>query len=211
LAPFFTAARAADTRIRAAAQAIDRGGIGRSTIHFDRSIRDLLKASFPADAAAAIPAGLDPDLLRAVLRVHSELVARSAAFNRVDEFVYEPVPRTDRRSLELLNGFAAGSGIARRYPADLAALRELATASPPIRPARPDSRQAAERALHLAMISEANSGCGGNGGAVYTTLRPITWKTITTDYGRFDGTIAWIMFTAKYMPSTGWKVELNAC
>ncbi len=211
LAPFFAAARSSDARIRAAAAAINRGGVGRSTIHFDRSIRAVIKAAVPDQAAAAIPAGLDPDLLRAVLLVHSELVARAAAFNGVYEFTYEPVPVTDRRSVEMLGAFAAGSAIAKRYPGDLAALRTLATTSPPINAARPDSRKAAELALHIALINEANNGCGGNGGAVFTALRPIVWKAIVTDYGRFDGTIAGIRFTATYTPGVGWKAELNAC
>ncbi len=146
-----------------------------------------------------------------MLLVHSELVARAAAFNGVYEFTYEPVPVTDRRSVEMLGAFAAGSAIAKRYPGDLAALRTLATTSPPINAARPDSRKAAELALHIALINEANNGCGGNGGAVFTALRPIVWKAIVTDYGRFDGTIAGIRFTATYTPGVGWKAELNAC
>ena len=70
---------------------------------------------------------------------------------------------------------------------------------------------AAELALHVAWIKGQNNGCGGNGGYVYTTFQPIAWKTIVTDYGRFDGTIAWIRFTVKYAPGVGWKAELNAC
>src|SRR5207248_2320883 len=102
---FFAAARSYDARIRAAARAVNRGGVGHSTIYFDRSIREVIKASVPDQAARAIPAGLDPTLLHAVLLVHSELVARSAAFNGVSEFIYGPVPVTDRRSVELLNAF----------------------------------------------------------------------------------------------------------
>jgi hypothetical protein len=209
LAPFFAAAGSADERIRAAARAVNRG-VGRGTIHFDRSILEVTEASLPG-TARAIPAGMDPDLLRAVLLVHSELVARSAAFNWVSEFTYQPVPVTDHESVRLLDGFAAGSVIAKRYPADLAALRALAKASPPIRAARPDSRQAAELALQIAWINGQNNGCASNGGYVFTALQPIIWKTIVTDYGRFDGTIAWIRFTVTYSPSTGWKAELNAC
>jgi hypothetical protein len=210
LAPFFAAAGSADERIRAAARAVNRG-VGASTIHFDRSILEVTEASVPG-TARAIPAGMDPDLLRAVLHVHSELVARSAAFNWVGEFTYQPVPVTDQESVRLLGGFAAGSVIAKRYPADLAALRALAKASPPIRAARrPDSRQATELALQIAWINGQNNGCASNGGYVFTALQPIIWKTIVTDYGRFDGTIAWIRFAVTYAPSTGWKAELNAC
>jgi hypothetical protein len=210
LAPFFAAAGSADERIRAAAKAVNRGGVGRSTIHFDRSILDVTKASVPG-TARAIPAGMDPDLLRAVLLVHSELVARSAAFNWVSEFTYQPVPVTDHESVRLLDGFAAGSVIAKRYPSDLAALRALAKASPPIRAARPDSRQAAELALQIAWINGQNNGCASSGGYVFTALQPIVWKTIVTDHGRFDGTVAWIRFAVTYAPSSGWKATLNAC
>jgi hypothetical protein len=154
---------------------------------------------------------MEPRLLRAVLLVHSELVARSAAFNRVYEFTHEPVPVTDLRSVELLGAFASGSAIAKRYPGDLAALRALAKASPPIRAARPDSRQAAELALQIAWINGQNNGCASNGGYVSAAPQPIIWKTIVTDYGRFDGTIAWIRFAVTYSPSSGWKAELNAC
>jgi hypothetical protein len=46
-----------------------------------------------------------------------------------------------------VTAFAAGSVIAKRYSGDLATLRALATAGPPIHATGPDSRQAAELAL----------------------------------------------------------------
>jgi hypothetical protein len=152
---------------------------------------------------------MPPDLQRTVLLVHSELVARSAAFNGVHPG--ETMSLTDPESVRMLGAFRAGSVIAHRYPHDLAAARALAQASPPLRTVRADSRQAAELALQVAVINGENNGCASAGGYLYTAPRPIKWKTIVTDYGRFDGTISWIMFTATYNPASSWNVELNAC
>jgi hypothetical protein len=208
LAAYFAAAEVADARIRAAAVAVNRG-IGPTTAHVARSTRDLILASAPRQAGEAIPAGMAPDLQRAVLLVHSELVARSAAFN--DVHAGETIPLTDPESVRMLGAFRAGSVIAHRYPHDLAAARALAQASPLLPTVSADSRQAAELALQIAVINGENNGCGNAGGYVYTTQRPIRWQTIVTDYGRFDGTISGIMFAATYNPASGWHVELNAC
>jgi hypothetical protein len=208
LAAYFAAAEVADARIRAATAAVNRG-IGPTTAHVARSTRTLILASSPHQAAKAIPAGMPPDLQRAVLLVHSELVARSAAFN--DVHPGQTIPLTDPESVRMLGAFRAGSVIAHRYRHDLAAARALAQATPPLRMVRSDSRQAAELALQIAVINGENNGCGSAGGYLYTAPRPIRWTTIVTDYGRFDGTISGIMFTATYNPASGWKVELNAC
>jgi hypothetical protein len=208
LAAFFAAADVADARIRAAAAAINRD-IGPTTAHVRRSSRTLILASSPRPAAKAIPAGMPPDLQRAVLLVHSELVARAAAFNGVD--TTQTLPLTDPDSVRMLSAFRVGSVIAHRYPADLATARALAQASPPIRTVSPDSRQAAELALQIAIINGENNGCASSGGYLYTAPRPIRWKTIVTDYGRFDGTIGGIMFATTYAAANGWNVELNAC
>jgi len=183
--------------------------IGPTTVHITRSTRTLILASSPRQAGKAIPAGLQPDLQRAVLLVHSELVARSAAFNGVR--TADTLPLTDPESVLMLGALRVGSGIAHRYPADLAAARALAQASPPLRTVRADSRQAAELALQIAIINGENNGCSSAGGYLYTAPRPIKWKTIAFDYGRFDGTISGIMFAATYNPASGWNVELNAC
>jgi hypothetical protein len=208
LAAFFAAADVTDARIRAAAAAINRD-IGPATVHVRRSTRTLILASAPRLPAKAIPAGMTPDLQRAVLLVHSELVARAAAFNGVD--TTRTLPLTDPDSVRMLDAFRVGSVIAHRYPADLATARALAHASPPIRTVSPNSRQAAELALQIAIINGENNGCGSSGGYLYTAPRPVRWKTMVTDYGRFDGTIGGIMFAATYTPATAWTVELNAC
>jgi len=208
LAAFFAAADVADGRIRAAAAAINRD-IGPTTAHVRRSTRTLILASSPRPAAMAIPTGMTPDLQRAVLLVHSELVARAAAFNGVD--TTQTLPLTDPDSVRMLGAFRVGAVIAHRYPADLATARALAQASPRIRTVSPNSRQAAELALQIAIINGENNGCASAGGYLYTAPPPVRWKTMVTDYGRFDGTIGGIMFAATYTPANGWTVELNAC
>jgi hypothetical protein len=208
LAAYFAAAEVADARIRAAAVAVNRG-IGPTTVHITRSTRNLILASSPRQAGKAIPAVMQPDLQRAVLLVHSELVARSAAFNGVR--TANTLPLTDPESVRMLGALRSGSVIAHRYPHDLAAARALAKASPPLRTVRADSRQAAELAMQIAIINGENNGCGSAGGYLYTTPWPIRWKTVVTDYGRFDGTIGGITFAATHSPASGWNVELNAC
>lgn len=210
LAPFFAAAEAADARIREAASAINRG-IGTSTVHIGRPAVEMIKASRPDAVAEAIPAGLEPDLQRAVLLVHSDLVARSAAFNWAWERASDTLSVTDPHVAHMLDALRQGSAIARRYPRDLAAARSLAGSSPPVRAVRADSRRAAELALHIAWIRLNNTGCGTSGGYVYTTPMPIVWKRIMADIGPFDGTIGSVRFGVNYGPGRGWQVELNAC
>jgi hypothetical protein len=208
LAAYFAAAEIADARIRAAAVAVNRD-IGPTTVHITRSTRNLILASSPRQAEKAIPAGMQPDLQRAVLLVQSELVARSAAFNGIR--TADTLPLSDPESVFMLGAFRIGSGIAHRYPADLAAARALARANPPLRTVRADSRRSAELALQIAIINGENNGCSSAGGYLYTRPRPIRWKTAVIGDRRFDGTIGGIMFAATYNPAGGWNVELNAC
>jgi hypothetical protein len=208
LAAYFAAAKIADARIRAAAVAVNRD-IGPTTVHISRSTRNLILASSPRQAERAIPAGMQPDLQRAVLLVQSELVARSAAFNGIR--TADTLPLSDQESVFMLGAFRIGSGIAHRYPADLAAARALARANPPLRTVRADSRRSAELALQIAIINGENNGCSSAGGYLYTRPWPIRWQTVVVGDRRFDGTIGGIMFAATYSPASGWNVELNAC
>jgi hypothetical protein len=209
LAAFFAAARGDNTRIKAAARAINRE-IGHSTIQFSASTIEAVKASVPNRTARAIPAGMNKNLMRAALLVYSDLVARSAAFNYVPEFKYAPRAVTDPESVRLLQALAVGSAIARRYPADLAAARALAKASPPIVVAGADSRQAAELAVRVETIRLMNNCCGSAGGHVATELLPLTWTNTTSPHGPWTGTIGGIRFTATYTASDGWTVRLAA-
>ena len=209
LAPFFAAVRADDARITAAARAIN-ADIGRTTIQFRQSTIDAVKASFPSRTTKAFPAGLTPKLLRAVLLVYNDLVARSAAFNPVKYAGTRPYAVNSPNENPLW-GLRGGAVVARRFPGDLAAARSLAAASPPIVVAAPSSRAAAEVMVRMAYLWGANSGCGSAGGQVFTRLVPLVWKPIETSYGHYDGTIGGVKFRVTYRAGQGWKAGLDAC
>jgi hypothetical protein len=210
LAPFFAAARADGARIRATARAVNRE-IGPTSVHFSRATVEEVRASTPERTARALPAGMDPDLLRATLIVYSDLATRSSALDPTLDFIDtdETLPRTDRYVVRFLDGLRRGSLVARAYPADLAAARALAAAKPPIASARPDSRAAAELAIRIAVVKLAN-GCNGGNPPVLRHLVPIVWTTITP-YGRRDGSIGGLVFHVAYAAHGGWTVGLDAC
>ena len=206
LAGFFAAAAADDARIRATARVVSRG-VGPTTVHFSRSDRDAVEAARPERTARAVPAGLDPELQRAVLVVYNDLVTRAATFVPVWELSYGPVPRTDVRVRRFLDSLRLGSSVARAFPADLAAARALAAARPAVAAVRPDSRAAAEVAVRVELIELANLGCGSSGTPVRQQLAPIRWATGAATAGSVGG----IRFTARHAAARGWTVELNAC
>jgi hypothetical protein len=211
LAAFFAAARADDARIGATARAVNRE-IGPTSVHFSRATLDTFKASAPDRTARAMPAGMDADMLRSTLIVYRELAARSAAFNPVLEIGTEVRPRTDSDVARFLDALRRGSLVARAYPADLAAARALAAANPPIAPARPDSRAAAELAIRIAQVQNSNNGCLASGAPVLRYLVPIVWKTTVTVDGRpHDGSIGGIVFHVAYAAGSGWTAALDAC
>ena len=75
---------------------------------------------------AAIPAGVEPELLRSTLLVFSDLVSRSYAMSHGDwpqPPGDETVPLVETNALRCLGN---GSEAAARYPSDLAALRAVA-------------------------------------------------------------------------------------
>jgi hypothetical protein len=127
LAPFFTAARADDARIRAAARAVNRE-IGPTSVHVTRAMVKAAEAATPERTARAIPAGLDADLLQATMIVYSDLATRASALNPTLDFIGidESRPRTDADVVQYLDGLHRGSIVARAYPSDLAAARALA-------------------------------------------------------------------------------------
>jgi hypothetical protein len=208
LAAFFAAAEADDARIRAAARAISRG-FGPTTVHFSRADRAVVEAARPDRTAVAIPAGLDPELQRAVLVVYNDLVTRAAAFGPVWELPSEPVSRSTVDVARFLGALRLGATVARAFPADLAAARALAAARPPVPAVRPDSRAAAELTIRITYIQLENIGCGGSGAPVRRDLAPIVWTPVQTVAGTADGRVRGIPFTARYGES--WTADLLAC
>jgi len=211
LAEFFAAARADDARIRAAARAVSRE-IGPTSVHFSRATVDTVEASAPNRTARAIPAGMNPDLLRTTMIVYADLATRSSALNPELDFIDigESRPRTDRYVVGFLDGLHRGSLIARGYQTDLTAAQALAAASPPIMPARPDSRAAAELTIRIAHIKGANS-CDSGNPLVLRYLVPVVWRTTVTPRGRHDGSFGGIVFHVTYAAGSGWTVWFDAC
>jgi len=208
LTGFLSAARLADQRIRHAAQLVSNG-VGRTEIRFDRVTLDAVQASRPQTVAGTIPPGLDAPLLRAVLLVYSDLLARSAAFNRVLEVGTEPHPVGDPMAQQVMACLAGGAAVAGHFAADLDSLQAVARATAPGPVVSPRSRAAAELAVRLTDLDLRNNGCGACGGERFPELQPIRW-TATNDSG-YTGTVAGIRFTAAYRPGSGWQVELAAC
>jgi hypothetical protein len=208
LARFFAQAAGIDQKLHAAALLIN-GGIGMTSVQFNQATVDAVAAADPAPSAAAIPAGMTPDLLRAVILVQSDLASRWYAFDPVLRGPEGPPAQERTRVLTCL---ANGARAAGRFDADLAAARALAAVSAPVRIARPASHAAAEVAIRLAFVDEANAGCDSCGGSVAAEPPAIVWRQIANPYsGHWDGTAGRIPFRASYRPGRGWKVELNAC
>jgi hypothetical protein len=205
---FFAAAVRVDRRLHAAAILIN-GGVGSTSVHFPQATIDAIEAADPAASAATIPAGMRPDLLRAVVLVQSDLASRWYAFQPIREGLYGPPAYERGRVLACL---ANGAPAARRFRADLATARTLARSLPPVAVAPRDSRAAAEVAIRLAFIDKADGGCDSCGGYLATDPPQIVWRHIANAFGRpWDGTVGRILFRAGYRAGTGWAVVLNAC
>jgi len=209
LAAFFSAAQQADQRLKAAATAIN-GDITGDELRVDPATADAVRAlgSAVAASAAAIPAGLEPDLLRAVLLVQSDLASRSAAMSPAWSVETKPMS-------EVAPCLRNGCLSAARYPADLAALRSLADTSPPVTVAAPDSRAAEELAVRLTYIDRRNNCANECGSYVATDLREVTFYDAPTfdpvTGHRWDGIFGDVVFRADFEAGTGWRVEFNAC
>jgi len=208
LAPFLSDAERADSRVKAAAAAVNARIVGdqlrvdQATAASVRSARDAVTA-----AGRSIPAGLAPDVLRAALLVQSDLVSRAWAMNPAYSVATVPMSEAERC---LHNGSVAAG----RYYGDLQALRSLAGPAP-VHVAAPDSRAAEELAVRLGAINLRNSGCDSCGGYVATDLPTITfYETPRTDPVtgfRWDGTIGDLPFRADFHGDSGWQVDYNAC
>jgi hypothetical protein len=212
LAGFFAAAIAADGQLRHAAALVNEG-VGAKSLNFSPEALAAVKALDMSPVARAIPAGLPPELLRRTLLVHSDLVSRHLALDRVGMYSGDyPLSRSSQDGKYVYRCLVNGGPAAARFPADLAAARALAGQTPPVMPPAPDSRQAAELALRIYQIEHRNSGCMECGGYVFTTLSPIVWRPENEpEVGHSDGYINGIRFRVDYHAGQGWSVMIWAC
>jgi hypothetical protein len=219
LTGFLTAAAGIDQSLKAAA--VDaNGAIGTTQITITQQTLDTIAAADPAQAADKIPAGLPPEVLLRVLTVQSDLVSRYYAFRGFIESQPGSIPRTNpspgsmSAADYLLGCLGSGSEAAKSYAADVAAAQKAASNAPPVTPVGPSSQAAADLAIWLHHIVEANSGCESCGGSRLTFLPQITWHHVaplTPGANAWDGDIAGLLFTAQYTPGQGWTVQFNAC
>lgn len=211
LAGFFTAAAAADARLKHAADLVN-SGIGSTTMSFPPATLAALDQLDTTAAARAIPGGMPAELLRRVLLVYSDLESRTCAFSGILRQPHSAESVSGEEGREILSCLRNGAPAAARFGADLAAARFLALATQPLAVAAPDSRAAAEVAIRVAAINSVNSGCDSCGGFVSTSLWPISWQSANDPAaGRSDGTINGVPFRADYRAGHGWQVVLWAC
>jgi hypothetical protein len=209
---FFTAAERLDQHLSTAAAGINRS-IAAGDPNVDQATADTLGAATGAitELEDSIPTGLEPEFLRAVLLVESDLVSRTFAMR----FATRPDALTGVGWSETEACLQNGAEAAARYPADLAALGSLANASPPVAVAAPDSLAAEVLAVRLGWIGLLNSGCDGCGGYVATDLAQVTvydTPTYSTQAGRLvDGVVDEVGFWASFDADAGWHIQFNAC
>lgn len=198
LAGYFAGAERVDGRLREVARVVNRSVTGDGA-SFDAATVAALAAADPAAIEALLPAGLPPDLLRAVLLVHSDLASRHAAFRWVGSGHLPP-----QQVQQLVECLPNGGPAARRFAGDLEAARTLAARTPEVPDTPASSRAAGELAVRLAALQLANTGCGACGGAIAETLPMVVWDTDTT------GRIGETGFTAR--PAGGsWDVAFDSC
>jgi len=213
LAAFLAAAQRVDARLRVAADRIN-AAITADQIRLDPATVAAVRAADPNQAAAAIPAGLPGPLLQRVITVQSDLVSRRAAMAQFGT-VAGTWPRTDSWTSDWIAWLGHGSTAARRFPADLAAVRDLARTLPPVSVAAPTSVAAAELGARLAIIRMLNTCSDTYGGIVVTTLAPISWQPRPTPtapgHGVYGAPPTRLAFDATYRTGSGWAIDINAC
>ncbi len=219
LTGFFTAAAGIDQNLKAAA-VVANGAIGTTQITITQQTLDTIATADPARAADDIPAELPTEVLLPVLTVQSDLVSRYYAFRGFVEAQPGSIPRTNptpgsmSAADYLLTCLGSGSKAASTYPSDVAAAQKVASKAPPVTPVGPSSQAAADLAIWVNDIVEANAGCGSCGGFRLTSLPKITWHHVaplTPGGNAWDGDMAGLLFTAQYTPDQGWTVQFNAC
>jgi hypothetical protein len=207
LAGFYSAAGALDSQLRHAAALVNEG-VSPTSMTFPSATLAAVSALSANEVARTIPPGLSAELLRQTLLVYSGLESRTTSLRAVtmhsDDYPLK-ISSGDGEYVYVYRCLGNGGPAAARFSADLAGLRAAALAAPPVTPAAPDSRAAAELAVRIQDIGLRNSGCMSCGGFVATTLAPVVWTS------QSGGTINGIRFQVTYHAGTGWEAAIWAC
>jgi len=209
LAPFLAAAADLDAQLHDAAAAIN--GAGPPWAEVPESVAHAVTDAAFVPVGRTIPAGLPPDLLQATILVYSDLVSRRAAMRG-----FETAGPVVRPPEELLGELANGHAAAQRFDSDLAALRSLAAASPPLRAIPAEDRANAEVLLLVSYTAGSNLGCASAGGKILIELPEIVWsEEDLPDWMQPEwqqhGTIGPIDFSASFLDDGTWTVRIWAC
>lgn len=205
LATYVRAAEKLDLQLGHAAQLINTVGPPWPS-PLPESVTSSVGAADLQPVAAAIPAGLPPELLRRTILVYSDLASRRYAMRWFgpDGFPYDEA--NPQMQSDLLAALANGAPAAARFGSDLDALISEARTSPPVTPAAPTSRAAADLLLLIQWTEGMNAGCASTGGVIVTTLPEIVWNP----HDDVSGTIAGVDFEARLINSA-WQTTIHAC
>jgi hypothetical protein len=224
LGPFFAAAVTLDQQLQTAAAAINATGPPWEQISAD--VASKVRAADLRPVSRAIPAGLPHDLQQAVILVLSDLTSRRMAmesFTSVGPIFPDDSDVAHATTAQLLAELQNGHAAAVRFDGDLAAARALAAASAPVAPVPRQSRLTAEVLILVEYVRVANAGCDARGGAVFTTLPKVTWRsvphlpeaegTVDVDVTLPEGnaTVVRTEFNADLRPNGTWDVYLFVC
>jgi hypothetical protein len=213
LGPFFAAAVTLDQQLKTAAGAINATGPPWEQISAD--VASKVRAADLGPVSRAIPAGLPHDLQEAVILVLSDLTSRRLAmesFASVGPVFADDSDAAHATNAQLLAELRNGHGAAVRFDGDLAAARALAADTAPIAPVPSRSRLTAEVLILVEYVRVANAGCDARGGAVFTELPEVIWRSVP-DLPDAEGTVGphGTEFNADLQPDGTWKVYLFVC
>jgi hypothetical protein len=211
LDPFFGAAVRLDERLHTAAAAINATGPPWEQISPD--VAEKVRAADLGPVSRAIPAGLPHDLQQSVILVLSDLTSRRMAmesFTMVGPVLPDDSDAAHATNAQLLAELQNGHAAAVRFDGDLAAARALAAAGAPIAPVPSQSRLTAEVLILVEHVRLANAGCDARGGAVFTTLPRVVWRSVPGQ-PEAEGTVDRIWFNADLRADGTWEVYLFAC
>ncbi len=194
LAAFFAAAEDLDNRIVNAANTFN-AGFDESAMTLSGTGTSAVNALNAGPVAELIPAGLSPNLERAVLAVYADLDSRIAAMQQAASHMF---PTEHDYVMDCL---ALGGTSFYRFDNDLNQAKALAALEPPPT-AAPDSEAAGVLAVRIAAIHSMNFGCESCGGVQYDSHIPVDWAGRTVAGG--------VNFDANFVGGS-WVILIYAC